>query len=98
VHAAVVAAVRAAQVPRSQARVHVTRFAADGACLFVTLLRDGVPDDNEALRLAVEDAAAHAGAWRVGELDPSWQPYLAALRDALDPDQVLAPDVLPPAG
>jgi hypothetical protein len=82
VHAAVVAA--AAAAGRS-ARAHVTRFDADGACVFVTLLDGERPDPQGPARAAVEEAALRAGGHLVGARDAGLATAGEALARALDP-------------
>jgi FAD/FMN-containing dehydrogenase len=78
----------------SQARAHISRFDADGAVVFFTITAGGDPDDDdEAVKLA-ERAAESAGAWLLGARATKLDPYLAALRDALDPDRIMNPGML----
>jgi len=79
------AAVTAASAAGRAARLHVSRFAADGACIFVTLLDGDKPDPLGPARGRVEEAARLAGGHLVGESDPTFAPYFAALKQALDP-------------
>jgi alkyldihydroxyacetonephosphate synthase len=82
VHAAVVAA--AASAGRA-ARAHISRFDADGACLFVTLLDGDDPDPLGPARAPVEAAARAAGGHLVGARDPALLSTVEALARELDP-------------
>ncbi|HET9626869.1 MAG TPA: FAD-binding oxidoreductase [Kofleriaceae bacterium] len=75
------------------ARTHISRFDADGAVLFLTPERDGVPADGE-LVAATERAAQAAGGWLLGARAQELDTYLRALRDALDPDRIMNPGTL----
>jgi alkyldihydroxyacetonephosphate synthase len=76
----------------ARARAHISRFDADGAVVFFTVTRDGGPDP-DAVALA-ERAAESAGAWLLGARAKKLDVYLAALRDALDPDRIMNPGAL----
>jgi alkyldihydroxyacetonephosphate synthase len=69
------------------ARAHISRFDPDGAVMFWTL------DDETALP-AAERAAEAAGAWPLGSRAQKLDPYLRALRDALDPERIMNPGTL----
>jgi len=74
-------------------RVHVSRFDADGAVLFISLERDGGPAD-DTTTAAVERAAEQAGAWLLGARAVKLDAYLRTLRDHLDPNRVMNPGTL----
>lgn len=77
-------------------RAHASRFDLDGGVLFFTLLEDGEaasPERAERLRDVLENAAAGAGAVVLGSWNPTLEPYFDRLRQLLDPDRVLNPDV-----
>jgi alkyldihydroxyacetonephosphate synthase len=74
-------------------RAHISRFDADGAVVFFTLTRDGVPADPSAVT-AAEHAAEAAGGWLLGARAHKLDSYLRALRDALDPDRIMNPGAL----
>jgi alkyldihydroxyacetonephosphate synthase len=79
-------------------RAHISRFDADGAVVFATLVDNSdVPlaDDRVAeLRPAVETAARETGAYLLGSSNPAMEPYFQRLRDALDPRRIMNPGVL----
>jgi alkyldihydroxyacetonephosphate synthase len=81
---AVYHAVRAA-VPT--ARAHISRFDPDGAVMFFTI------EDDAALP-AASRAAETAGGWPLGARALKLDPYLRALREALDPDHIMNPGTL----
>jgi alkyldihydroxyacetonephosphate synthase len=96
VYHAVVAAVTAAG---AAARAHISRFDADGAVIFLTIERAAAaaaaaapPPD--ALLAAAERAAEAAGGWLLGARAKKLDPYLRALRAALDPDGIMNPGAL----
>lgn len=70
-------------------RAHVSRFDADGAVMFFTF----EPAENSLLPL-VEKAAESAGGWLLGSRAAKLDPYLRALRLAIDPDQIMNPGTL----
>ena len=78
-------------------RAHISRFDADGAVIFLTI---GDPDPagaapaTEALLAAAERAAEAAGGWLLGARAVKLDPYLRALREALDPDRIMNPGTL----
>lgn len=72
------------------ARAHISRFDADGAVAFFTLLVDGVPAE-PAVVGAAERAAEAAGGWLLGARAVKLDAYLRALCDALDPDRIMNP-------
>jgi alkyldihydroxyacetonephosphate synthase len=74
-----------------RARAHISRFDANGAIVFVTL-EPAAGDD--AAGAAVERAVEAAGGWLLGARAVKLDAYLHALRDALDPHQVMNPGVL----
>jgi alkyldihydroxyacetonephosphate synthase len=78
------------------ARAYVSRFDANGAIIFVTLLRDGRPiaSADDAVYRAVHAAAESAGGWLLGPRATRLDPYLAALRAAIDPHGIMNPDAL----
>ncbi len=76
----------------TQARAHISRFDADGAVMFFTITRAGAPDP-DAIAVA-ERAAEAAGAWLLGARATKLDAYLAAFRDALDPDRIMNPGML----
>lgn len=75
------------------ARAHISRFDADGAVVFFTLERGGAAADDDAVA-AAERAAQTAGGWLLGARAHKLDPYLQALRDALDPDRMMNPGTL----
>jgi alkyldihydroxyacetonephosphate synthase len=77
----------------ASARAHISRFDADGAVLFFTFERSGVPADDSLLTVA-ERAAAAAGGWLLGARAQKLDVYLRALRDAIDPDRIMNPGTL----
>jgi hypothetical protein len=81
---AVYHAVRAAAGP--DARAHIARFDADGAVLFFTLPAEATA--------AAEEAARAAGGWLLGSRAKPFDPYLASLRQALDPKGIMNPGAL----
>lgn len=84
----------AAESAKRQARAHISRFDADGACLFFTLLEGARLDARARTRSAVEKAARAAGGHLLHERDPELVPYLNALRQELDPHGILNPGIL----
>jgi hypothetical protein len=88
----------AARAVGSTARAHVSRFDADGAVLFFTLVgASGKPLDGQRLddaRAACEEAAKGAGGWLLGSRSVQLDPYLTALRAALDPRGIMNPGAL----
>jgi alkyldihydroxyacetonephosphate synthase len=75
------------------ARVHISRFDADGAVMFFTPERGGATADAETIA-AAERAAQAAGGWLLGARAEQLDTYLRALRDALDPDRIMNPGTL----
>ncbi len=75
------------------ARAHISRFDADGAVAFFTLDRGngGAADDVIA---RAEQAAEAAGGWLLGARAAQLDPYLRALRDAIDPHGIMNPGTL----
>ena len=84
----------------AQARAHISRFDAAGAVLFFTLLSSSerpTPLGGDALdraRSACEEAALAAGGWLLGSRSRPLDPYLVALRAALDPKGIMNPGAL----
>jgi len=78
------------------ARAHVSRFDANGAIVFVTLLRGGEPiaSADDPVHRAVRGAAEAAGGWLLGPRATRLDPYLAGLRAAIDPLGIMNPDAL----
>lgn len=77
------------------ARAHVSRFDANGAIVFVTLERGGEPvAADDAIARAVRTAAEAAGGWLLGARALRLDPYLTALRAAIDPLGIMNPDAL----
>ncbi len=72
----------------ASARAHVSRFDTSGAVLFFTF------PDQPGLREAAEVAARAAGGWLLGARAKELDPYLRALRGALDPDGIMNPGAL----
>ena len=87
---------RAAADAGGLARIHISRFDANGAIAFVTILRDGTlaAASEDPVRRAVLAAAATAGGWMLGARSAKLDPYLAALRAAIDPHGIMNPDAL----
>lgn len=86
----------AAAAAGATARAHISRFDQDGAVLFFTFLRDGevLAADAGALMSTCGRAADAAGGWLLGARATKLDPYLLALKRALDPDEILNPGVL----
>jgi len=77
-----------------EARAHISRFDADGAVMFFTLVHgDGIPDPS--IIAGAERAAEAAGGWLLGARAHKLDPYLRALRDAIDPGRIMNPGTLP---
>jgi len=75
------------------ARAHISRFDADGAVMFFTLVHgDGPPDP--AIIAAAERAAEAAGGWLLGARAHKLDPYLRAMREAIDPGGIMNPGTL----
>jgi alkyldihydroxyacetonephosphate synthase len=66
-------------------RAHVSRFDPDGAVAFFSFEGD---------RAAAEKAALAAGGWQLGARATKLDPYLRAMREALDPDGMMNPGAL----
>jgi alkyldihydroxyacetonephosphate synthase len=75
-----------------RARVHISRFDADGAVLFMSV--DPSDAGDEAIVGLAERAAEAAGGWLLGARAHRLDAYLRALRQALDPDGVMNPGTL----
>ena len=75
------------------ARAHISRFDPDGAVMFFSIDRDGATADDTTIASA-ERAAQGAGGWPVGARATKLDPYLRALRDALDPERIMNPGTL----
>ena len=71
------------------ARAHISRFDADGAVVFFTILRGGAVD-TDAITMA-ERAAQTAGGWLLGGRATKLDAYLRSLRETLDPRQIMNP-------
>ncbi len=93
VYHAVIAALAAAG---AAGRAHISRFDADGAVIFVTITPPEVPGavPVDALLATAERAAVAAGGWLLGARAHKLDPYLRALRAALDPDRIMNPGAL----
>ena len=76
------------------ARAHVSRFDADGAVMFFTILVDGGETAPAATISACEKAAEAAGGWLLGARATKLDSYLRALREAIDPDRIMNPGTL----
>ena len=75
------------------ARAHISRFDADGAVAFFTLVHGtGIPDP--AIMASAERAAEAAGGWLLGSRAHKLDPYLRALRQAIDPLGIMNPGTL----
>lgn len=74
-------------------RAHVSRFDADGAVMFFTLLDGSEPASAEVVD-ACDRAAGTAGGWLLGARATKLDAYLRALRDAIDPDGIMNPGTL----
>jgi FAD/FMN-containing dehydrogenase len=68
------------------ARAHISRFDVSGAVLFFTF--------DASVREAAEAAARAGGGWLLGARARELDPYLVALRAALDPDGIMNPGAL----
>jgi FAD/FMN-containing dehydrogenase len=76
-------------------RAHVSRFDADGAVLFFTLVDGaGAPTTDEGAIAKVVHAAEGAGGFPLGARSPRLDAYLAALRSALDASGIMNPEAL----
>ncbi|MGE5186746.1 MAG: FAD-binding oxidoreductase [Acidobacteriota bacterium] len=75
------------------ARAHISRFDPDGAVVFFSIDRDGHPADDTTIASG-ERAAQAAGGWQLGARATRLDPYLRALRDALDPERIMNPGTL----
>jgi FAD/FMN-containing dehydrogenase len=91
----------AVAVAGASTRAHVSRFDASGAVLFVTFVDGSGPAAPAlagrrvgAVRAAAEAAARAAGGWLLGARAKELDPYLVALRAALDPDGIMNPGAL----
>jgi FAD/FMN-containing dehydrogenase len=73
--------------------VHISRFDPDGAVVFATLERDAALADDTTVASAAR-AAESAGGWPLGARATKLDPYLRALRDALDPERIMNPGTL----
>ena len=71
-------------------RAHVSRFDADGAVLFFTFARE----QRQGARRLREAAARAGGGWLLGARARELDPYLVALRAALDPQGIMNPGAL----
>jgi alkyldihydroxyacetonephosphate synthase len=69
-------------------RAHISRFDASGAVLFFTFAGE------TPVREATEAAARAGGGWLFGSRARELDPYLTALRAALDPDGIMNPGAL----
>jgi alkyldihydroxyacetonephosphate synthase len=74
-------------------RAHISRFDADGAVMFATVEHGGALAGADAIT-AAEAAAEAAGGWLLGARAHKLDAYLRALRDAIDPDQIMNPGAL----
>ena len=81
----------AALAAGAEVRAHISRFDTGGAVLFFTL--GAAPPDALA---ACEEAALSAGGWLLGSRSRPLDPYLVALRSALDPKGIMNPGALSP--
>ncbi len=70
-------------------RTHVSRFDPDGAVMFFT-----VEPHADTTVASAERAAEAAGGWLLGARATKLDPYLRALRDALDPERIMNPGTL----
>ena len=90
----------AARAGGADVRAHISRFDSGGAVLFFTLVTSGprpVPLQGPALDqllAACENAALSAGGWLLGSRSRPLDPYLVALRNALDPKGIMNPGAL----
>lgn len=92
------AAYRAIAAAAPHVRCHISRFDSDGAVIFATFVdAQGAAlagDAAAAAHAAAETAATGAGAWLLGARPTALDPYLVALRAALDPDGIMNPGAL----
>ena len=87
----------AANAVGADARAHISRFDLDGAVVFFTFSRDGVVLNADTAGDVISSAARAAdaaGGWLLGARAAKLDPYLVALKRALDPDELLNPGVL----
>ncbi len=95
--AAIARAVRAAAEPLgARARVHVSRFDADGAVEFFTFVAPGgeaMSGELPALRAAAAEAAEEAGAILLGSSPAGLDTYERELKRLLDPQGIFDPDL-----
>jgi FAD/FMN-containing dehydrogenase len=70
-------------------RAHISRFDADGAVEFFTF-----EPASDALIADAEKASERAGGWLLGARAAKLDPYLKALRAAVDPNQIMNPGTL----
>lgn len=87
------AVIEQAQSAKSTVRAHVSRFDADGAVMFFTLL-DGEDAASAEVIAACERSAGAAGGWLLGARATKLDAYLRALRDSIDPDRIMNPGTL----
>jgi FAD/FMN-containing dehydrogenase len=80
----------------ARARAYISRFDADGAVVFFSFSSSGgdAQTSVEHVRAAAETAAEEAGGWLLGARATKLDPYLAALRTALDPHGLMNPGAL----
>ncbi|HEY8144635.1 MAG TPA: FAD-binding oxidoreductase [Kofleriaceae bacterium] len=96
--ASIARAVRAAaERLDARARVHVSRFDADGAVEFFTFVEPGgevaAGERSSAIRSAAAEAAEEAGAILLGSSPPGLEPYERELKRLLDPHGVFDPEL-----
>lgn len=75
-------------------RAHISRFDADGAVIFFTLVSPDEEAADPSLITAAEQAAEAAGGWLLGARATKMDTYLRALRTSLDPDRIMNPGTL----
>jgi alkyldihydroxyacetonephosphate synthase len=97
-HATYQAVLTAVAAAGATARAHISRFDADGALIFFSVIRDGAvitpePTDSHqrALLELAKRAATDAGGWLLGARSQRMDPYLLALQQELDPLGIMNP-------
>ncbi len=80
-------------------RTHISRFNLDGGVIFFTLARSNTDlercsaDVTAKLLPELTSTASLAGAYLLGQWNPILAPYFETLRESLDPDSILNPEI-----